>query len=65
MIHGLVTQSGGVTTISAPVSLDFNGDGKSDILWQNADGQASIWDMNGNTLTGGGAVSPSPGPSLD
>ena len=26
-------------------------------------GQASIWDMNGNSLVGGGAVSPNPGPS--
>jgi serralysin len=22
---------------------DFDGDGKSDILWQNTDGQAAIW----------------------
>jgi autotransporter-associated beta strand protein len=61
VMHGLVTQSGVVTTISAPVSSDFNGDSKSDILWQNTNGQASIWDMNANTLTGGGPVSPNPG----
>ena len=42
---------------------DFNDDGHSDILWQNANGQASIWEMNENTLLGGGAVSPNPGPS--
>ena len=35
----------------------------ADILWQNTSGQASIWDMNGNSLVGGGAVSPNPGPS--
>ena len=35
----------------------------SDILFQNADGQASIWDMSGSTLVGGGPVSPNPGPS--
>jgi FG-GAP-like repeat len=63
VIHGLVTQSDGVTTVSAPVPSDFNGDALSDILWQNSDGQASIWDMNGNTLTGGGTVSPNPGPA--
>ena len=40
---------------------DFNSDGHSDILFQNASGQASIWDMNGNTLMGGGPVSPNPG----
>ena len=30
---------------------DFNGDGHSDILWQNtSSGQVSIWEMNGNNL---------------
>jgi hypothetical protein len=43
---------------------DFNGDGLSDILWQNTtSGQASIWEMNGNTLIDSGAVSPNPGSS--
>ncbi len=62
VIHGHVTQSGDVTTISAPVPSDFNDDALSDILWQNSGGQASIWDMNGNSVIGGGAVSPNPGP---
>jgi autotransporter-associated beta strand protein len=62
VIHGRVTQSGGVTTVSALAPSDFNEDGKSDILWQNtASGQASVWDMSANTLTGGGGVSPNPG----
>ena len=40
--------------------VNFNGD----ILFQNtSSGQASIWEMNGNTLVGGGAVTPNPGPS--
>jgi hypothetical protein len=34
-----------------------------DILWQNTDGQASIWEMNEGSLVGGGPVSPNPGPS--
>jgi hypothetical protein len=63
VIHGRVTQSGAVTTVTALVPSDFNEDGMSDILWQNADGQASVWDMNANTLTGGGGVSPNPGSS--
>jgi microcystin-dependent protein len=44
---------------------DFNGDGFSDdILWQNTStGQASIWEMNGDTLVGGGPVTPNPGPA--
>jgi hypothetical protein len=35
----------------------------SDILWQNTDGQASIWEMNGSALIGGGPAGPNPGPS--
>src|ERR1700722_553388 len=42
---------------------NFNGDLDSDILWQNSSGQASVWEMNGSTLIGGGAVSPNPGPA--
>ncbi len=44
---------------------DFTGDGFSDdILWQNTNtGQASIWEMSGNSLIGGGPVSPNPGPA--
>jgi hypothetical protein len=30
---------------------DFNGDGKSDILWRNDNGQVSIWMMNGAQIT--------------
>ena len=63
VIHGLVTESGGVTTVSAAVPSDFNGDRLSDILWQNTSGQAAIWDMDGAARTGGGAVSPNPGAS--
>ena len=40
------------------------GAGGSDILLQNTSGQTTIWDMNGNTITGGGPVSPNPGPSF-
>jgi hypothetical protein len=54
----------GPTFTKPPATSDFNKDGFSDILWQNTStGQASIWDMNGNTLIGGGAVSPNPGPT--
>jgi ELWxxDGT repeat protein len=41
-------------TTALGVTFPSNGDSFSDIQWQNADGQASIWDMNGNTLIGGG-----------
>jgi autotransporter-associated beta strand protein len=64
VIHGLVTQSGGVTTVSAAIPADFNGDALSDILWQNtSSGQAAVWEMNGDTRIGGGTVSPNPGAS--
>ncbi|HLX99048.1 MAG TPA: FG-GAP-like repeat-containing protein [Roseiarcus sp.] len=62
VIHGLVTQSGGVTTVSAPVPSDFNGDALSDILLQSASGQAAIWEMNGTNVVGGGSAGPNPGP---
>ena len=33
---------------------DFNGDGKSDILWQNDDGTPAIWLMDGMNVISGG-----------
>jgi hypothetical protein len=44
-------------------SGDFNGDGHSDILFQNTSGQTSIWEMDCNTRIGGGAASANPGPN--
>ena len=36
---------------------DFNGDGKSDILWENsATNGVWIWEMDGTTQIGGGSV---------
>jgi len=29
---------------------DFNGDGKSDILWQDTAGDVAIWEMNGANI---------------
>ncbi len=49
-----------LTIASAP-----DGDFDVKFLWQNTSGgQASIWDMNGNSLLGGGPVSPNPGPRV-
>jgi uncharacterized delta-60 repeat protein len=36
---------------------DFNGDGKSDILWRNDYGSIAIWQMNGSTVTNGALTS--------
>ena len=45
------------------VPNDFDGDRNADVLWQNDSGQAAIWLLNGTTVTGGGAVSPTPSSS--
>jgi hypothetical protein len=29
---------------------DYNGDGRSDILWQNSTGDVAVWEMNGTTV---------------
>ena len=62
------TLNSGVTnvTLSTAVSFvknDFNGDGKSDILWRNpSTGQVAIWQMDGTTLQAGtGFISANPG----
>jgi hypothetical protein len=40
---------------------DFNGDGHSDILWQNTDGTPAIWSVNGTSLVSGQNVGFNPG----
>jgi FG-GAP-like repeat len=42
---------------------NFNGDLHSDILWQNANGQAAIWEMNGTNPIVSALVGANPGPS--
>ncbi len=49
-------------SVSSPIPTNPAPD--LNILWQNiVSGQASFWDMTGNTRTGSGAISPNPGPS--
>ena len=45
------------TTVPDPVRNDFNGDGKSDILWRNDFGSVALWQMNGATVTSGSLTS--------
>jgi hypothetical protein len=35
---------------------DYDGDGKSDILWQHDDGRVALWLMNGMNLISGGGI---------
>jgi hypothetical protein len=42
---------------------DFNSDGFSDILWQNTNGQAAIWEMNGTNVISQADVGSNPGPN--
>jgi hypothetical protein len=55
--------AGGISLNPGPSTHAIGTDGGSDILFQNTNGQASIWDMSGNTLVGGGPVGPNPGPN--
>ena len=48
---GILLASVAVTKLPAlKVRADFNGDGKSDILWQSTSGARIIWLMNGTTF---------------
>jgi VCBS repeat-containing protein len=48
----------------AAASHDFSSDSKSDILWQNGNGTAAVWLMDGTSSTFVGAVGPfNPGPA--
>ena len=39
---------------------DFNGDGKSDILWRNTNGSTNIWEMNGLNVLANNPTNPYP-----
>jgi hypothetical protein len=46
--------------------IDLDGDGKADIVWQNADGSVAAWLMNGTTMTSGlGILGPGTGWSIN
>jgi hypothetical protein len=35
---------------------DFNGDGRSDILWQHDSGVIALWELNGNQVIGSSSL---------
>ena len=39
---------------------DFNGDGKTDILWSTPGGALAQWHMDGTAYIGGGVFGPKP-----
>jgi FG-GAP repeat len=49
-----VLSSGGIGTVPLTWSMaqtgDFDGDGKSDLLWRDTTGNTAIWFMNGVTV---------------
>ena len=51
---GDLNAGGGAVFLGAAWSVagigDFNGDGKSDIIWRNASGEVAEWQMNGSTI---------------
>jgi hypothetical protein len=55
---------GAVSVPSPPPPLRFNAGGSSpDILWQETNGQAGIWEMNGSNVVATAAVGSNPQPS--
>ena len=45
------------------VSHDFDGDGKSGVLWRHDSGQVQFWEMDGLQVVGGGAAAHAPVPT--
>ncbi len=45
-----------VDVVTAHASGDFNSNGRSDMLWRNANGELAQWSMDSSTITSGGDV---------
>ena len=49
-------QTPAFAALGVPAHNDFNGDGKSDLLWQSADGTIVDWSMNGASVASAATV---------
>jgi ELWxxDGT repeat protein len=60
MSSGFVTNGGSIVKPDASWNVagvgDFDGDGRSDILWRNASGEVTAWLMNGSKIAGSGDI---------
>jgi FG-GAP-like repeat len=54
-----ITGAATLVPLKPPVRNDFNGDGKSDILWNNDYGTVALWQMNGSNVSGSLTSTPS------
>jgi hypothetical protein len=62
-LQGAPDSSGGFWNDWQPFPGDFNGDGKTDVYWENSfDGRKAIWIMDGPNIIGGGFLQNSPRP---
>jgi hypothetical protein len=59
-----VTDSTTSVVVTQALTPLVGGANSPDLLWQNANGQVSVWEMNGNMIAGGGPLTANPGPSL-
>jgi hypothetical protein len=55
-----VLSSGGIGNVPLNWTMaqtgDFNGDGKSDLLWRDTSGDTAIWFMNGVSVASSGSI---------
>ena len=62
LLEGGVVPDFTVLPASSPTDRDFFGNGHSDLLFQNTNGEPYIYEMNGISVIGGGSLA-NPGPS--
>jgi subtilisin-like proprotein convertase family protein len=63
-VHAIEHVAFADVTVAANAAIpphDFNGDGKSDLLWQNLDGTPAIWSLDGTSLNFGANAGFNPG----